>query len=76
MISKEEYLENEEKIQKALAKSKEEREHRNKTEAQSKETDLAQMEQELLKKADDEKHVLSADNTQPIKTNVSQALTF
>lgn len=61
LISKEEYLENEEKIQKALEKSKEEREQRQQEKLQSKtaETDEGKT---ALKKADDEKHILE---TQP-----------
>lgn len=60
MISKEEYLENEEKIQKALTKSKVEREQRNKAEElQDKAPNVTDTKTESLKHADDEKHILS-----------------
>lgn len=70
MISKEEYLENEEKIQKALTKSKEEREQRKQDELLGQGTNLTDAEKEFIKKADDEKHVLDAEKTETIKTNV------
>lgn len=68
LISKEEYLENEEKIQKALKKSKEEREHQQQEKAQSKENEL---QDESQQKRDDEKHILDADKTPTFDTTVS-----
>lgn len=61
LISKEEYLENEEKIQKALEKSKDEREKRQQEKSHS-QTELAG-DEALLKKSDDEKHILDAEKT-------------
>ncbi|XP_055312309.1 mitochondrial proton/calcium exchanger protein isoform X2 [Sitodiplosis mosellana] len=68
LISKEEYLENEEKIQKALEKSKEEREQRQQEKSQSKSTEAAQGD-ETLKKHDDEKHILDAEKTPTFDSN-------
>lgn len=62
LISKEEYLENEEKIQKALEKSKEEREQRQQEKSQSKSTETAN-DDETLNKNDDKKHILDAEKT-------------
>lgn len=71
LISKEEYLENEEKIQKALEKSKEEREQRQQQEKlQSKSTEAAH-DDETLKKHDDEKHILDAEKTPTFDSTVS-----
>lgn len=58
MISKEEYLENEEKIQKALAKSKEEQEQRKTEKLQDKAPNVTDTNTESFKHADDEKHIL------------------
>lgn len=69
LISKEEYLENEEKIQKALEKSKEEREQRQQEKSQSKSTEAA-LNDETLKKLDDEKHILDAEKTPTFDTKV------
>lgn len=70
LISKEEYLENEEKIQKALERSKEEREQRKQEKSQIKaaETDA---DKEVLDKADDEKHILDAEKTPTFESAVS-----
>lgn len=69
LISKEEYLENEEKIQKALEKSKEEREQRQQEKSQSKSTEAAPSD-EPLNKIDDEKHILDAEKTPTFDTKV------
>lgn len=64
LISKEEYLENEEKIQKALEKSKEQR--------QQEKSQLAEShDDEQLKKTDDEKHILDAEKTPTFESTVS-----
>lgn len=73
LISKEEYLENEEKIQKALEKSKEEREHRKQEKAQIKAAEaVADDEEAALKKHDDEKHILDAEKTPTFESSVSE----
>lgn len=59
LISKEEYLENEEKIQKALAKSKEERDQRQAEELQDKVPIVTDIKMESIRHTDDEKHILS-----------------
>lgn len=64
LISKEEYLENEGKIQKALEKSKEERKQREQEKSKSISTATAlDAEKEALEKADDQKHILDAEKT-------------
>lgn len=65
LISKEEYLENEEKIQKALEKSKDEIEQRQQEELQSKSADKVQ---------DDEKHILDAEKVSNIEPTVSHTM--
>lgn len=75
LISKEEYLENEEKIQKALEKSKEEREHRKQEKAQIKAAEAAANDEEAtLKKSDDEKHILDAEKTPTFGSTVSETI--
>lgn len=69
LISKEEYLENEEKIQKALEKSKEEREQRELEKNQSK---SAAAEDEAVEKADDQKHIMDAEKTPTFESTVSR----
>lgn len=69
LISKEEYLENEDKIQKALDKSKEEREQRQQEKLQSKIDD-----ENALKTADDEKHILDAEKTPNLESKVSHLI--
>lgn len=69
LISKEEYLENEEKIQKALEKSKEEREQREQEKHQNK---SAAAEEEALEKADDQKHIMDAEKTPTFESTVSR----
>lgn len=73
LISKEEYLENEEKIQKALEKSKEEREQREQEKSQSMSTATAahDAEKEALEKADDQKHILDAEKTPTFESSES-----
>lgn len=68
LISKEEYLENEGKIQKALEKSKEEREQREQEKHQNK---AAAAEEETLEKADDQKHIMDAEKTPTFESTVS-----
>lgn len=59
VIDKEEYLENEEKIQKALAKSKEQREQlKQRKDAQA---DESLTETDLVAKSDDGKHILQTE---------------
>lgn len=70
LISKEEYLENEERIQKALEKSKEEREQRQQEKSQSKSIEAAH-DDETQKKHDDEKHILDAEKTPTFDSTVS-----
>lgn len=72
LMSKEEYLENEEKIQKALEKSKEEREQRQQEKLNSKSTEtIVDDEKITLNKADDEKHILDAEKTPTFESTVS-----
>lgn len=70
LISKEEYLENEDKIQRALDKSKEEREQRQQEKLQSKIDD----ENATLKTADDEKHILDAEKTPTLESKVGHLI--
>lgn len=58
MISKEEYLEIEDKIQKALTKSKAEQEQRKSDELQDNAPNVTDTKTESFKHADDEKHIL------------------
>lgn len=77
LISKEEYLENEEKIQKALEKSKEEREQRELEKSQSISTAAAHdAEKEALEKADDQKHILDAEKTPTFESTVRHPFCF
>lgn len=69
LISKEEYLENEEKIQKALERSKEEREQRQQEKSQSE----AAKASSDVEKADDEKHILDAEKTPTFGSTVSHS---
>lgn len=75
LISKEEYLENEEKIQKALEKSKEVREQQEKSQntAANANNDT---EKPTLEKADDEKHILDAEKTPTFEPTVSYIQIF
>lgn len=57
LIDKEEYLENEEKVEKALAKSKEQRDQLK----QQKEPAAISIDETLITKSDDSKHILSED---------------
>lgn len=76
LISKEEYLENEEKIQKALEKSKEEREQRKQEKAQIKAAEAAADDDvTALNKLDDEKHILDAEKTPTFDSTVSKQVT-
>lgn len=68
LISKEEYLDNEEKIQKALEKSKEEREQREQEKHQSK--SAAAADEKVLEKADDQKHIMDAEKTPTFESTV------
>ncbi|XP_031633656.1 mitochondrial proton/calcium exchanger protein [Contarinia nasturtii] len=70
LITKEEYLENEEKIQKALEKSKEEREQR---QSQNKST-YSTHDDEHLNKLDDEKHILDAEKTPTFESTSDESL--
>lgn len=64
LMSKEEYLENEDKIQKALEKSKEERAQREQAKAQNLDTEVSgDNEKDTPNKLDDEKHILDAEKT-------------
>lgn len=74
LMSKEEYLENEEKIQKALEKSKEEREQRQQEKLNSKSTEtIVDDEKVTLNKADDGKHILDAEKTPTFESTVSHS---
>lgn len=66
LLSKEEYLENEEKIQKALDKSKVERKHE---EAQT--STSSDIYEETLNKLDNGKHILNAEKTPTFESIVS-----
>lgn len=70
LISKEEYLENEEKLHKALERSKEEREQRQQEKSQSKAEVGLDCGTEVLEKADDEKHILDAEKTPTFESAV------
>lgn len=70
LISKEEYLENEEKIEKALAKSKEKREQEQQEKLQNKEASTT--DDESIKKADDKKHILDAEKTPTLEPKVNK----
>lgn len=72
LISKEEYLENEEKIQKALAKSKElrEQQEQEKLEQSAKVAEPVKT-TETATRSDDEKHVLDAERTPTIESKVN-----
>lgn len=83
LIDKEEYLENEEKIQKALAKSKEERDQKQQQKEQNQSSEhLPQFAEgqlpdiDLLGKTDDEKHILQTEKTQLKETKVSLIFCF
>lgn len=71
MISKEEYLDNEEKIQKALAKSKELREQQEQEKLQNQMAPKSDDANETAKRTDDEKHILDAEQTPTIEPKVS-----
>lgn len=74
LMSKEEYLENEEKIQKALEKSKEEREQRQQEKLNSKSTETIDDDEKVtLNKADDGKHILDAEKTPTFESTVSHS---
>lgn len=66
LIDKEEYLENEEKIEKALAKSKEQRDHlkQQKDLLATKPIDESLNEIDLVAKSDDGKHILQTEGSQ------------
>lgn len=70
LISKEEYLENEEKIEKALVKSKEKREQEQQEKLQGKDATSSTLD-ESISKADDEKHILDAEKTPTLEPKVS-----
>lgn len=75
LISKEEYLENEDKIEKALAKSKEIRakQEREPSEQSTKKDDtVTQMEPPT--RSDDEKHVLNAEQTPEIDDQLTKKI--
>lgn len=76
LMSKEEYLENEEKIQKALEKSKEEREQRQQEKLQSKAAESSSDVEPSIEKADDKKHILDAEKTLTFEPTVSPFLIF
>lgn len=69
LISKEEYLENEDKIEKALAKSKEQREQQQQQQQQDT-PQQTKSEAEQLTRSDDEKHILDAERTPTIDSKV------
>lgn len=75
MISKEEYLENEEKIEKALAKSKDIRakQEREPLEQSTKKEDTI-TQKEPSAKSDDEKHVLNAEQTPEIDEQLTKKI--
>lgn len=76
LISKEEYLENEEKIEKALAKSKEIRakQDRQPIEQSTKKADTI-TEKEPATRSDDEKHVLNAELTPEFDEELTKKIT-
>lgn len=69
MITKEEYLENEDKVQKALAKSIEERQQQQPV-IDTLKKDVV----ELLKTAEDEKHILSTTVEKDVRVRLIQAV--
>lgn len=61
LIDKEEYLENEEKIEKALAKSKEQREQLKQQKEAAEFADESLNKNDLVAKSDDSKHILQTE---------------
>lgn len=66
LIDKEEYLENEEKIEKALAKSKEQREQLKQQKEAAEFADESLNKNDLVAKSDDSKHILQTEEP-PLK---------
>lgn len=76
LIDKEEYLENEEKIEKALAKSKEQREQLKQQKDHNVETsaDGSLSEIDLVAKSEDSKHILHTDEPATTQQSIPSVL--